>query len=163
MHFLATLIQKIWKGHVMREHFLLMKRSQVVISSRFRGFRVSIPICVIFHDLIRVLALRSSEFVKMIDLYLIYCKVKEGRSLSPFLPPPPPPPPPEFKSYKSYCTTSSLDCFIRQIIQVFLLAHLSRRLVGELIVYPWSRVRPPSVVCRCPQFQTCISLQPFGR
>ncbi|XP_053408862.1 unconventional myosin-Ib-like isoform X3 [Mercenaria mercenaria] len=38
MHFLATLIQKVWKGHVKREHFLLMKRSQVVISSRFRGF-----------------------------------------------------------------------------------------------------------------------------
>ena len=27
-----------------------------------------------------------------------------------------------------------------------LLAHLSRRLVGELIVYPWSSVRPVSVV-----------------
>lgn len=39
MHFLATLIQKIWKGHVRREHFLLMKRSQVVISSRYRGYR----------------------------------------------------------------------------------------------------------------------------
>lgn len=39
MHYLATLIQKIWKGHVMREHFLLMKRSQVVISSRYRGYR----------------------------------------------------------------------------------------------------------------------------
>ncbi|XP_060583586.1 unconventional myosin-Ia-like isoform X8 [Ruditapes philippinarum] len=38
MHFLATLIQKVWKGHVKREHFLLMKRSQVIISSRFRGF-----------------------------------------------------------------------------------------------------------------------------
>ena len=31
------------------------------------------------------------------------------------------------------------------------LAHLSRRLVGELIVYPWSGVRPSSVV-RCPSF-----------
>jgi myosin-1 len=41
MHFLATLIQKVWKGHVKREHFLLMKRSQVIISSRFRGFYVS--------------------------------------------------------------------------------------------------------------------------
>ena len=29
------------------------------------------------------------------------------------------------------------------LIQVFL-AHLSRRLVGELIVYPWSSVRPSS-------------------
>ena len=27
----------------------------------------------------------------------------------------------------------------------FLLAHLSRRLIGELIVYPWSGVRRPSV------------------
>ena len=27
-----------------------------------------------------------------------------------------------------------------------LLAHLSRRLIGELIVYPWSGVRPSSVV-----------------
>ena len=33
------------------------------------------------------------------------------------------------------------------------LAHLSRRLVGELIVYPWSGVRPASAVRR-PQFQT---------
>ena len=29
---------------------------------------------------------------------------------------------------------------------VLLLAHLSRRLIGELIVYPWSGVRRPSVV-----------------
>ena len=29
-----------------------------------------------------------------------------------------------------------------------LLAHLSRRLVGELIVYPWSGVRPSSVIRR---------------
>ena len=38
-----------------------------------------------------------------------------------------------------------------------LLAHLSRRLVGELIVYPWSGVRPSSVVVvvrRRSQFQT---------
>ena len=31
---------------------------------------------------------------------------------------------------------------------VHFLAHLSRRLIGELIVYPWSGVRRPSV---CPQ------------
>ena len=31
-----------------------------------------------------------------------------------------------------------------------LLAHLSRRLIGELIVYPWSGVRRPSVVVRRP-------------
>ena len=36
------------------------------------------------------------------------------------------------------------------------LAHLSRRLEGELIVYPWSGVRPSSsvVVRRRPKFQT---------
>ena len=34
-----------------------------------------------------------------------------------------------------------------------LLAHLSRRLVDELIVYPWSGVRPSVVgVRRCPHF-----------
>ncbi|XP_052803474.1 unconventional myosin-Ia-like isoform X2 [Mya arenaria] len=38
MHYLATLIQKVWKGHVKREHFLLMKRSQVVISKTWKGF-----------------------------------------------------------------------------------------------------------------------------
>ncbi|KAL4228653.1 Unconventional myosin-Ih [Mactra antiquata] len=38
MHFLATLIQKVWRGRVKRQHFLLMKRSQVIISSRFRGY-----------------------------------------------------------------------------------------------------------------------------
>ena len=31
---------------------------------------------------------------------------------------------------------------------VYFLAHLSRRLTGELIVYPWSGVRRPSVVRR---------------
>ena len=39
------------------------------------------------------------------------------------------------------------------------LAHLSRRLIGELIGYSWSGVRP-SVVVRRPQFQTSISPQP---
>ena len=33
------------------------------------------------------------------------------------------------------------------LVQTLLLAHLSRRLIGELIVYPWSGVRRPSV---CP-------------
>ena len=32
-----------------------------------------------------------------------------------------------------------------------LLAHLSRRLIGELIVYPWSGVRRPSASVVCPQ------------
>lgn len=38
MHGLATQIQSVWRGHVKREHFLLMKRSQVKISARFRGY-----------------------------------------------------------------------------------------------------------------------------
>ena len=42
------------------------------------------------------------------------------------------------------------------------LAHLSRRLKGELIVYPWSGVRP-SVVVRRSQFQTSSSLKPLGQ
>ena len=35
--------------------------------------------------------------------------------------------------------------------QLCFLAHLSRRLIGELIVYPWSGVRP-SYVVRRPSF-----------
>ena len=42
--------------------------------------------------------------------------------------------------HTQYCVTS---CMI-------LLAHLSRRLIGELIVYPWSGVRPSVVVRRRP-------------
>ena len=47
------------------------------------------------------------------------------------------------------------------------LAHLSRRLTGELIVYPCSGVRPsssvrPSVVRR-PQFQRSSPLKPLGQ
>ena len=48
------------------------------------------------------------------------------------------------------------------------LAHLSQRLIGELIGYPWSGVRPsassvrPSVVRR-KQFQTSSSQKPLGR
>ena len=44
------------------------------------------------------------------------------------------------------------------------LAHLSQRLIGELIVYPWSVVRRPSssssVVHNA---QTSFSLKPLGR
>ena len=46
------------------------------------------------------------------------------------------------------------------------LAHLSRRLIGELIVYPCSGVRPSSVrpsSVRRPQFQRSSSLKPLGR
>ena len=35
-----------------------------------------------------------------------------------------------------------------KMVMTLFLAHLSRRLVGELIVYPWSGVRPSSVVRR---------------
>ncbi|KAK7488188.1 hypothetical protein BaRGS_00020630 [Batillaria attramentaria] len=38
MHYLATLIQKIWRGWVQRTLFLRMKAAQVVISARFRGY-----------------------------------------------------------------------------------------------------------------------------
>ena len=44
------------------------------------------------------------------------------------------------------------------------LAHLSQRLIGELIGYPWSGVRPSSSsVVRRPQFQTSSSPKPLGR
>ena len=38
------------------------------------------------------------------------------------------------------------------------LAHLSRRLIGELIVYPWSGVRRPSV---CPSSTSSTMLKHF--
>ncbi|XP_072423152.1 unconventional myosin-Ib-like [Chiloscyllium punctatum] len=38
MEFLATLIQKTYRGWKCRTHFLLMKKSQIVISARFRGY-----------------------------------------------------------------------------------------------------------------------------
>ncbi|XP_070174638.1 unconventional myosin-Ia-like [Littorina saxatilis] len=38
MHYLATLIQKIWKGYYQHKLFLIMKAAQVVISARFRGY-----------------------------------------------------------------------------------------------------------------------------
>ena len=43
-----------------------------------------------------------------------------------------------------------------------LLAHLSRRLTGELIGYPWSGVRPLSVVVRS-NFQTSSPPKPLGQ
>ena len=43
------------------------------------------------------------------------------------------------------------------------LAHLNQRLIGELIGYPWSGVRPSSVVVRRTQFQTSSSPKPLGR
>ena len=41
------------------------------------------------------------------------------------------------------------------------LAHLSRRLIGELIVYPWSAVRRPSASVH--NAQTSSSQKPLGR
>ena len=43
------------------------------------------------------------------------------------------------------------------------LAHLSRRLTGELIVYPYSGVRPSSSVIRRPQLQRSSPLKPLGK
>ena len=40
------------------------------------------------------------------------------------------------------------DCPSQNNARRAFLAHLSRRLIGELIVYPWSGVRRPSVVVR---------------
>ena len=44
--------------------------------------------------------------------------------------------------------------------EAYLLAHLSRRLIGELIVYPWSGVRRPSVDHKA---QTSSSQKLLGR
>lgn len=38
---LATLIQKIYRGWKCRRHFLLMRRSQIVVAAWFRRFAVS--------------------------------------------------------------------------------------------------------------------------
>ena len=45
---------------------------------------------------------------------------------------------------------TKLDTLANRIAEQvgLLLAHLSRRLIGELIVYPWSGVRRPSVIRR---------------
>ena len=43
------------------------------------------------------------------------------------------------------------------------LAHLSQRLIGELIVYSCSGVRPSVVVRRRPQFQASSSPKPLAR
>ena len=52
----------------------------------------------------------------------------------------------------------------RVIVRRFILAHLSQRLIGELIGYPWSGVRclSSSVVVR-PQFQMSSPLKPLGQ
>ena len=43
-----------------------------------------------------------------------------------------------------------LHCFLFHLhLSDLLLAHLSRRLIGELIVYQWSGVRRPSVRSQC--------------
>ena len=45
-----------------------------------------------------------------------------------------------------------------------ILAHLSQRLIGELIGYPWSGVRrPSSVVVVRPQFQMFSPLKPLDQ
>ena len=57
-----------------------------------------------------------------------------------------------FKSQDCQLFLSQKSCLLNRQIQYFL-AHLSRRLIGELIVYQWSGVRPSSssVVVRRPQ------------
>ena len=42
-------------------------------------------------------------------------------------------------------SSPGIACFLSEA----LLAHLSRRLIGELIVYPWSGVRPSVVRSQC--------------
>lgn len=37
---LATLIQKIYRGHKCRSHFLLLKKSQIVVSAWYRRYAV---------------------------------------------------------------------------------------------------------------------------
>ena len=49
-----------------------------------------------------------------------------------------------------------------QMTSSYFLAHLSQRLIGELIVYPCSGVRPSSSYERRQQFQTS-SLKPLAR
>ena len=49
---------------------------------------------------------------------------------------------------------------LKEMTSLHFLAHLSRRLTGELIVYPCSGVRPSSVVHR---FQRSSPLKPLGQ
>ena len=49
------------------------------------------------------------------------------------------------------------------LIRNHLLAHLSRRLIGELIVYPWSGVRPSASSSVVHNAQTSSSQKPLGR
>ena len=46
----------------------------------------------------------------------------------------------------------SINIYLRPKVTLHLLAHLSRRLIGELIGYSWSSVRPLSVVVRLSSF-----------
>ena len=59
-----------------------------------------------------------------------------------------------FTFYKMYASINFIRCF---------LAHLSQRLIGELIGYSWSGVRPSSSSVRRKQFQTSSSPKPLGR
>ena len=57
------------------------------------------------------------------------------------------------------------DKKLKKIHMIFL-AHLSQRLIGELIGYQWSGIRPSSVrpsSVRRKQFQTSSSPKPLGR
>ena len=61
LHDLATLLQKIWRGWHQRMLYLRMKRSQILISSQYRGYKVGnagknmnhLYICSLAHVLVR--------------------------------------------------------------------------------------------------------------
>ena len=52
--------------------------------------------------------------------------------------------------------------FISNIVKI-ILAHLSQRLIGEFIGYPWSGVRRQSPVVVRSRFQTSFSWKPLGQ
>ena len=60
------------------------------------------------------------------------------------------------------CVLSALSNFGSRVVSVCFLAHLSRRLTGELIGYPWIR-RPSVVVVRRSHFQTSSPPKPLGQ
>ena len=65
----------------------------------------------------------------------------------------------KFALYMTYTVT----CSVVHVIMYPFLAHLSQRLIGELIGYSWSGVRPSASSVRRKQFQTSSSPKPLGR
>ena len=66
------------------------------------------------------------------------------------------------KNSDAMATYSSHRLIIGKVEICIFLAHLSQRLIDELIVYPCSGVRPSYFVVR-PQFQTSSSPKPLAR